>query len=458
MSIVFILVFIGMIYFLSILKSKYKKSFNFRVLTALCLGGIFGTFLNVVFLNSNPDLISNVTVFMSIFSTSYIRLLRMMVVPLIFIAMLTSVINAKAGASLRKIVTKVIGVLVFTVAVSAVVGIITVYLFNIDSVAIADTLSGAENVMSRQESLENFSDTLTSKNYAQYITSFIPTNIFSMFTGAERTDTLSTVLLAMFMGYAVLQLKKRYPEKVEPFINGANSIKEVVLSMVREVLKLTPYGVLAMISTFFAQTDPSTIGELFKFLAASYVAMLIMYIIHLILVSIVGLSPKVFAIKTWPVLLFGFSSRSSMSAVPMNISTQTDSLGVDEETASISASFGTSIGQNGCAGIYPAMLAIMAAQITGVEVNLLFIVQLVIVTAISSFGVAGVGGGATFAAITVLTVMGLDIRIAALLISIEALIDMARTALNINDSMLAGVITSKLNGTLNESKYNEKTL
>ncbi len=456
MSIVFILLFLSMIYFLSILKSKYKKGFNFRVLTALCLGAVFGTVLNILFLDSNPKLISDVTIFMSIFGTSYIRLLRMMVVPLIFIAMLTSVINAKAGASLKKIVTKVIAILVSTVTISALVGVVVVYLFNIDAVAISETLSTSESVIGRADSLEGYSETLTSKNYAEYITSFIPTNVFSMLTGAERTDTLSTVLFAMFMGFAVLQLKKRYPEKVEPFINGANSLKEVTLSMVREVLKLTPFGVLAMISTFFAKTDVSTIGELVKFLGASYTAIIIMYVIHLLIVMLVGLNPKIFAKKTWPVLLFGFSSRSSMSAVPMNIAAQTDSLGVDEETASISASFGTSIGQNGCAGIYPAMLAIMAAQITGVQVDVMFVIQLIIVTSISSFGVAGVGGGATFAAITVLTVMGLDIRIAALLISIEALIDMARTALNISDSMLAGVVSAKLNKTLDENKYNEK--
>ena len=79
---------------------------------------------------------------------------------------------------------------------------------------------------------------------------------------------------------------------------------------------------------------------------------------------------------------------------------------------------------------------------------------MVIVVAISSFGIAGVGGGATYAAIAVLTIMGLDVSIAAILISVEALIDMARTALNVSDGMLAGVVTAKLNKTLDITKYN----
>ena len=120
----------------------------------------------------------------------------------------------------------------------------------------------------------------------------------------------------------------------------------------------------------------------------------------------------------------------------------------------MSATFGTSIGQNGCAGIYPAMLAIMAAQVMGMPVDLGFILQLIAVIAIASFGIAGVGGGATFAAVAVLTIMGLDITVVAILVSIEALIDMARTALNISGSMLSGVLTAKKNGSLNTEQYN----
>ncbi len=129
-------------------------------------------------------------------------------------------------------------------------------------------------------------------------------------------------------------------------------------------------------------------------------------------------------------------------------------LAVDEETANMSATFGTSIGQNGCAGIYPAMLAIMASQVMGIPVDLSFVLQLIAVIAIASFGIAGVGGGATFAAVAVLTIMGLDITVVAILVSIEALIDMARTALNISGSMLSGVLTAKKNGSLNLEQYN----
>lgn len=111
--------------------------------------------------------------------------------------------------------------------------------------------------------------------------------------------------------------------------------------------------------------------------------------------------------------------------------------------ASIAASFGATIGQNGCAGIYPAMLAVMVAPSMGVEVDLGFIAYLVLIIAIGSFGIAGVGGGATNAALVVFSVLGFPITVVALLISIEPLIDMARTALNVNGAITAGLVTKR---------------
>ena len=155
-------------------------------------------------------------------------------------------------------------------------------------------------------------------------------------------------------------------------------------------------------------------------------------------------------------LSFAFVARSSAGALPLNIETQTNALGVDEATANFAASFGMSIGQNGCAGIYPAMLATIIAPTVGIDVfSPAFVAGLVAVVAISSFGVAGVGGGATFASLIVLGTMGLPIEIVGLLASVEPLIDMGRTALNVSDSMVAGVTASNAAGTLDRTVFND---
>lgn len=140
--------------------------------------------------------------------------------------------------------------------------------------------------------------------------------------------------------------------------------------------------------------------------------------------------------------------------MPLNIQTQTGRLGVPEGIANFSASFGLSIGQNGCAGVYPAMLAIMIAPTVGINpLSPVFIATVIIVVAISSFGVAGVGGGATFAAILVLSALDLPIALAGVLISVEPLIDMGRTALNVSGSMTAGVATARVTGELDKEAY-----
>ena len=164
-----------------------------------------------------------------------------------------------------------------------------------------------------------------------------------------------------------------------------------------------------------------------------------MFAIHAFMIGLLGANLKSYFQKVWPVLTFAFVTRSSAATIPLTIRAQIEELKVPAPIANISASFGATIGQNGCAGIYPAMLAVMVAPSVGVEVDLGFIAYLVLVIAIASFGIAGVGGGATNAALVVLPLMGL-------LITIEPLIDMARTALNVNGAITTGMITSRFIG------------
>jgi L-cystine uptake protein TcyP (sodium:dicarboxylate symporter family) len=144
-----------------------------------------------------------------------------------------------------------------------------------------------------------------------------------------------------------------------------------------------------------------------------------------------------------------------MGAIPMNVQTQTQRLGTPEGIANFAASFGATIGQNGCAGIYPAMLAIMIAPTVGIDpFTFSFIAQLIAIVTIGSIGVAGVGGGATFAALIVLSTMNLPVALAGLLISVEPLIDMGRTALNVSGAITAGTITSRVLGETDMNVFN----
>lgn len=278
----------------------------------------------------------------------------------------------------------------------------------------------------------------------QQILELLPSNPFLDFTGQRTTSTIAVVIFATFVGFAYLRVARKQPEHGNLLKRGIEAVYDIVMAIVTFVLRLTPYGILAIMASTLATSDFGAIWTLGKFLLASYAALITMYVIHLIILSVLGINPVRYVKKTLEVLIFAFTSRSSAGALPLNIQTQTQRLGVPEGIANFSATFGLSIGQNGCAGIYPAMLAIMVAPVAHVHIDFQFIITLIAVVIISSFGVAGVGGGATFASILVLSTLNLPVALAGVLISIEPLIDMGRTALNVNDSILAGTGTARL--------------
>ncbi len=144
-------------------------------------------------------------------------------------------------------------------------------------------------------------------------------------------------------------------------------------------------------------------------------ALAAVFIIHLLILAIFGLNPVTYIKKAATPLMFAFSSRSSAGTLPINVETQIEKLGVSQGHANLSASLGTSIGQNGCAGVYPAMLAVMIAPTVGINpLAPVFLIKLIIITTLSSFGIACVGGGATFASLVVLPAMGLPVGLAEL--------------------------------------------
>ncbi|HCE12510.1 MAG TPA: L-cystine transporter, partial [Enterococcus sp.] len=277
----------------------------------------------------------------------------------------------------------------------------------------------------------------------QQIVAFIPSNVFADFAGTRSTSTIGVVIFSAFVGFAFLGVKRKSPKEAETFANLMDSLYKIVMRIVTLVLRLTPYGVLALMTNVLASSDFAAILNLGKFILASYAALILVLLVHSLLLIAVRVNPVTYFKKAFPVLSFAFTSRSSAGALPLNIETQTKALGVDEATANFAGSFGLSIGQNGCAGVYPAMLATIVAPTVGINVfDWQFILLLVAVVTISSFGVAGVGGGATFASLIVLGSMNLPIAIVGLVISVEPLIDMARTLVNVSDSMVAGVVTS----------------
>ncbi|MFQ7384081.1 MAG: L-cystine transporter [Staphylococcus aureus] len=432
---------IVLVIFIVILHMMARKHISFakRVFTALGIGIVFGVLLHLAY-GTHSNVITPTSDWFNIVGQGYVALLQMIVMPLIFISIVAAFTKIQIGEKFAKIGSLIFIFLIGTVTIAAIVGVVYALVFGLD----ASTINLGNAEQARGSEIAKQAKDLTAHTLPQQILELLPKNPFLDFTGQRATSTIAVVIFASFIGFAYLRVARKQSDHGELLKRAIDAIYSLVMAIVTFVLRLTPYGVLAIMANTLSTSDFGAIWTLGKFLIASYAALITMYIIHLVILSLLGISPIRYVKKTLEVLIFAFTSRSSAGALPLNIQTQTRRLGVPEGIANFAATFGLSIGQNGCAGIYPAMLAIMVAPVANVEIDLQFIVTLIAVVIISSFGVAGVGGGATFASILVLSTLNLPVALAGVLISVEPLIDMGRTALNVNDSMLAGTGTAKL--------------
>lgn len=445
-------VFIAILFFLFNQQQK-KNTLSRLVLIGLVTGSLFGLALQLIH-GEGSGVIAQTLEWVGIVGSGYVGLLKMVIMPLVLVSMISAVVKLEKGGSLGKISGLTISVLLVTTAIAAMIGILVTTTFGLS----AEGLTEGARETARIAVLESRVGSVSDLTIPQMLVSFIPTNPFADLTGARSTSIIAVVIFGVLVGIAARKVMAEKEELESPIRTFVEAAQSIVMRLVKMIMALTPYGIAALMAKVVATSSAGDILNLLGFIVASYVAILLMFLVHGLLVSFVGVSPAEYFKKIWPVLTFAFTSRSSAATIPLNVEAQITKLNVPPAIANLSASFGATIGQNGCAGIYPAMLAVMVAPTMGIDpLDINFILSLIAIITISSFGIAGVGGGATFAALIVLPAMGLPVTIAALLISIEPLIDMARTALNVSGAMTAGTITSRvLKSTNSETAFEEQ--
>ena len=447
-----ILIFAVLIAILYVMQKKHID-FTFRVLGALILGLALGFLLRSLYAN-NTEVIDKTIVWYNVVGNGYVRLLQMLVMPLIFVSITMALINIKGESNLKKMTLSIIAVLMITTAISALVGIFIAKGFGLDASKlqslVGDISQGSSNYEGRLESF-------TSKPVPQQLLEIIPTNPFSALAGFGGSPTLSVVFFSALIGVSALGLKKKKPEIFDFFFKIMQTLHDIIMKIVAFVMKLTPFGVLALMAKFMAQSDLKAFAQLGQFLIASYIAIIIMLLVHTVILIIFGYNPIKYYSKAFATLAFAFSSRTSAGTFPLTVSTLKDSMGISEGVSNLSASLSITIGQNGCAGIYPAMVVAMIAPTLGINVlEPSFLIKVIVIIAIGSFGIAGVGGGATNAALITLSALNFPVGLVAVLLGIEPIIDMGRTMLNVNDGMITAAVTGKVCKEVDMDKFNSK--
>ena len=364
-------------------------SLSKKVLVGLVIGVLFGLALQTIY-GAQSDVLKTSISWFNIVGNGYVQLLQMIVMPLVFASILSAVARLHNASSLGKISLLTIGVLLFTTAISALVGVLVTGLFHLSAEGL---VQGAQESARLAAIQSNYAGKVADLTVPQLLLSFVPKNPFADLTGASPTSIISVVIFAAFLGVAALQLLKDDDAKGQRVLVAIDTLQSWVMKLVRLIMKLTPYGVLALMTKVVAGSNLQDIIKLGGFVVASYLGLAIMFGVHALLLSVNGINPLRFFRKVWPVITFAFTSRSSAASIPLNVETQTRRLGVPESIASFSASFGATIGQNGCAGLYPTMLAVMVAPTVGINpFDPVWIATLVGIVTLSSAGVAGVGG------------------------------------------------------------------
>ncbi|HBX36631.1 MAG TPA: L-cystine transporter, partial [Pseudohongiella sp.] len=209
----------------------------------------------------------------------------------------------------------------------------------------AEGMVGGAREAARVEFLESRAPMVEGLTFAQVIVNFIPTNIFRDLTEARSTSIIAVVIFGMLFGLAALLVSREKPEYSDRIKGGTETVQAIVMRLVKMIMGLTPYGILSLVTYVVAGSNGSDILNLIGFVVASYVALAIMFGVHGLLLSLTGNNPAEFYRKIWPVLTFAFATRSSAATIPLNIRTQVDELKVPPSIASLSASFGATIGQ-----------------------------------------------------------------------------------------------------------------
>ena len=448
LNITIMITLIGLLYFLHTKHISFTK----RLLISLVLGIVFGISMKY-FYESEPTILKETIQWINIIGIGYIRLIKMMVIPLILVSIISAIVKLTNSKDIWKMSLSVIFILIFTAGIAAAIGIYTSIFFQLT----AEGLQSGTDEIIQGNKLNRSLERLYQTPITQKIPEIIPENIFADMAETRSNSTLGIVIFAALVGIVALKVARKKPESMELFKQTISIAQDLTSGMILLIIKSTPYAILAMITKISSTSDITSIMKLGKFAFASYIAIGLTLLMHMILIAFNRLNPITFIKKAWPVLTFAFISRSSTATIPVNVEVQTKQLGVSEGIANLASAFGASIGQNGCAAIHPAMLAIMIAPTQGINpTNPLFILQLIGIIIITSFGVAGAGGGATISSLIVLSSMNLPVELVGLLISIEPLIDMGRTSVNVSDSMVAGIITAKNLNQLDIKLYNNK--
>ena len=428
-------------------KKPLYRSFGFQITIAL----IAGILLGILALNLGPDAEGNpngLSATLTTIGNGYVTLLKTAVIPLIFLAIVASITQLRRVTNAARLAGQTLLWFGITALIAVTIGIILgVTIQPGNRVDHADLTEG---------------DPYAVGTWWNFLKGLIPQNFLGLSvsgtadldTGAVATsvsfNVLQIIVISVAVGIAALKLGKR----AEAFVAFTESSLKVVQRVLWWIIRIAPLGTLGLIGSAVVTYGWEKLTTLIWFAVAIYVGLaLVLFVVYPILVKTHGLSIRQYFSGVWPAVQLAFVSRSSIGTLPLTQRVTERNLGVPREYASFAVPLGATTKMDGCAAIYPAIAAIFVAQFYGIELNIVSYLLIALVSVVGSAATAGTTGAVVMLTLT-LSTLGLPLEGVGLLLAIDPILDMGRTAVNVAGQALVPTIVAKREGILDEELYN----
>jgi len=406
-------------------RRRFKIPFAWQLLIGLALGLVLGYVArewSVAWLGTTLETIG----------TLFVQLLFLIVPFLVFTAIVASIANLRNLANAGRLVAKTLGWFALTSLIAVAIGL---------GIGLATNPGQGVELTSAAAAPE------TTGSWTDFLTGIIPTNVVDAFVDV---NVLQIVFVAIVVGAAAAKLG----ERAEPFLKFNASALALIQKALWWVIRLAPIGTAALIGKSVYAYGWDLLEPLAVFSIDIYAgALAVMLIVYPVLLRLVArVSPVQFFRKAWPAIQFAFVSRSSVGTLPLAQRIVTDRLGVPRDYASFASPFGATTKMDGCAAIYPAIAAIFVAQVYGISLGVQDYLLIAFVSVIGSAATAGLTGATVMLTLT-LSTLGLPLEGVGLLLAIDPIMDMIRTATNVAGQMVVPVIVAKSEKILDREVY-----
>lgn len=376
----------------------------------------------------------------------WIRALQLLIVPTVFFAVINLIIKFGKDKKTKKIFLKGTGILLIGTGIAAIVGILVGFIY----------WNGLSGLPWGEREGANASTTSTLQGL---VASFFPNNLASLFVNANSV-IIPVIILAIVIGAFTLKMASwggEYEESANSVTKGVKSLDKLFKTILDYLIGLLPLVIILLLSkAIVTNIDVHSLSSIGIYLAAVYTALIIVYILQVIAASVMsGVSPFKYMKNTLVATFTGFTTQSSLGTLPVTIKTM-QKAGVSEANAEVAPTLATTLGAHGCAGVFPALVVMALAAGGAFDLNLTLIIQTVVVIMFASLGIAGVPGVAGVAVAIVLGGIGQSESYplyVAILLPLGSLIDMGRTAVNVNGGMMTAVIIDSQDGLLDREVW-----